>query len=209
VIQQGKDKLGPLAFAGAEGYVVYEADDRVAASHVDFQLSAEQELIGLFDDNLSEIDKVYYRPQTTDVSEGRSDDGESSFAFFALPTPGLPNTAAGTQPMTLYLITSGAEVKYFVPLDSTWESTWMQAGFSELGTWTSDTTALGFGEVFGVSGTAWQAFNDCQTDPLGATQSNVTQYTTYDGSIDPTSGPFIPSLVRRFEPMTIRIAIHG
>ncbi|MHC4331441.1 MAG: lamin tail domain-containing protein, partial [Planctomycetota bacterium] len=91
VTQPGKCRLGPLSFVAGEGFVVFSADGRDQPGHVDFRLSADGEMIGLFDVELNEIDKVIYRPQTTDVSQGRAPDGAESFKFFELPTPGVAN----------------------------------------------------------------------------------------------------------------------
>jgi len=55
---------------------------------VDFRLSADTEMIGLFDAGLNQIDKVLYGPQTTDVSYGRAPNGSDGFEFMELPTPG-------------------------------------------------------------------------------------------------------------------------
>jgi hypothetical protein len=48
-------------------------------------------MIALFDAGLNQIDKVFYGPQTTDVSYGRVPDGTENFQFFELPTPGVAN----------------------------------------------------------------------------------------------------------------------
>jgi len=48
-------------------------------------------MIGLFDAEIKEIDKVLFGPQSTNVSQGRAPDGSTNFEFFELPTPGVAN----------------------------------------------------------------------------------------------------------------------
>jgi hypothetical protein len=93
VAEPTKQWLGPLSFAPPQGYVVFIADDHNDPGHLDFQLSADLEIIGLFDAGLNEIDKVLYGPQTTDASQGRTPNGSDNFEFFVLPTPHLANPA--------------------------------------------------------------------------------------------------------------------
>lgn len=177
VTEPNKHQITPLSFAAGEGFIVFRADDNNRAGHVDFRLSANRGMIGLYDGALNEIDKVIFGPQTTDVSRGRSpQDGGSTFAFFNFPTPGMPNATSGPEPITLELISIGADVRYYVPTDSTDQDTWMQWGYGNLGGWQSDVTLLGFGDVFGLGG-AWRAFNDCIRAADDATADNVTQWT--------------------------------
>ena len=89
-----KQSLGRLSFIPANGYMVFEADDQNEPGHLDFQLSSDGEMLGLFDSELKEIDKVLYGPQTTDVSQGRTPDGSDHIEFFILPTPGIANPGA-------------------------------------------------------------------------------------------------------------------
>jgi hypothetical protein len=95
-----KQCLGPLSFVPSYGYTVFIADDHDAPGHLDFQLSADGEIIGLFDAELNEIDKVSYGPQTTDASYGRTPDGSNNFEFFVLPTPHVANPPAPTVTVT-------------------------------------------------------------------------------------------------------------
>jgi len=115
ISQQDKFKLAPLSFAAGQGYAVFKADDSNNAGHVDFKLSTRQEMIGLFDEQGNEIDKVIYYGQTTDVSQGRAPDGSDTLAFFTLPTPGVTNTQIETTIETITLIAEGAEKKVLVP----------------------------------------------------------------------------------------------
>jgi len=109
VTQPDKHQLGPLSFIAGEGFAVITADDPAASltGHVDFRLSADGEILGLFDAEFStkspqvnEIDKVLYGPQTTDTSQGRAPDGLENFEFFELPTPGVANPLGGAVTVT-------------------------------------------------------------------------------------------------------------
>jgi hypothetical protein len=89
--QPDKCQLGPLSFIAGQGFAVYKADGENKPGHVNFRLSADTEMIGLFDSKLKGIDRVIYGPQTTNVSQGRVPDGTDSVEFFELPSPGLAN----------------------------------------------------------------------------------------------------------------------
>ncbi|HUT47313.1 MAG TPA: lamin tail domain-containing protein, partial [Sedimentisphaerales bacterium] len=95
VTQPDKYPLGSLSFIAGEGFAVFRADNSNRPGHVDFRLSADNEMIALFDAGLNQIDKVLYGPQTTDISYGRVPDGTESFQFFELPTPGVANPLIG------------------------------------------------------------------------------------------------------------------
>jgi len=107
VTQPDKCPLGPLSFIAGKGFAVFRADDSNRPGHVDFRLSADNEMIGLFDAGLNQIDMVIYGPQTTDVSYGRVPDGSDDFEFLALPTPGIANPLI--RPVTEILTTIVAE----------------------------------------------------------------------------------------------------
>jgi len=93
VTRPDKHRIADLSFVEPNGYAVFIADDdeTTGPSHLNFKLSSEGEIIGLFDADLTEIDKVIYGPQTTDVSQGRSPDGSEYYGFFATPTPEQAN----------------------------------------------------------------------------------------------------------------------
>ncbi|HCO96090.1 MAG TPA: hypothetical protein DIU00_19475 [Phycisphaerales bacterium] len=95
ITQPDKYSLGMLSFIAGKGFAVFRADNSNQPGHVDFRLSADNEMIGLFDAGLSQIDKVIYGPQTTDVSYGRVPDGTENFQFMELPTPGVTNPLIG------------------------------------------------------------------------------------------------------------------
>ncbi|UCG56545.1 MAG: CotH kinase family protein, partial [Phycisphaerales bacterium] len=145
VTQPAKQQLGPLSFIDPCGYAVFVADGTDAPGHLDFRLSSDRELIGLFDGDLKEIDKVIYGPQTTDVSQGRSPDGSSSLKFFELPTPGVGNPAVATPTTTVItLAREDAAKRAIVPLsadhiDQSWNS---DPGFDD-SAWLSVTGAPG------------------------------------------------------------------
>ena len=94
--QLEKYQFPPLTFAPGEGFAVFTADAQNLPGHVGFKLSADGEIIGLFNNEQHEIDEVLYGPQTIDVSQGRAPDGASMFNFFGLPTPGVSNPASAT-----------------------------------------------------------------------------------------------------------------
>ena len=86
--------LRPLTFVPGNGYVVFDADDRVGPGHLGFKLSSGGDMIALFDAAFHRIDEVIFGPQTRDVSQGRSPDGDDVFAYFTAPTPGSANPGA-------------------------------------------------------------------------------------------------------------------
>jgi hypothetical protein len=85
--------LAPLSFIGGNGYRSFkaDADPEQGADHLSFRLAAEQGLVALLAPDQSVVDCVYYGPQRTDVSEGRTPNGANTIDFFLQPTPGLPN----------------------------------------------------------------------------------------------------------------------
>jgi hypothetical protein len=113
--QPKKSRLGPLSFIAGKGFAVFTADDSNNPSHVNFRLSADQGMIGLFDAQLKEIDKVLYGPQTTDVSYGRSPDDSNNLIFFELPTPGVSNPGEITTTTTITLMAESATKRVRVP----------------------------------------------------------------------------------------------
>jgi hypothetical protein len=115
VTQPDKHKIGPLNFIAGKGYAVLTADNSNDPGHVGFRLSADGGMIGLFDSQLKEIDKILYGPQTTDVSQGRAPDGADSFDFLPLPTPGVANPSARTITATTTLVNERADKRVLVP----------------------------------------------------------------------------------------------
>jgi len=66
--------------------------------HSNFKLSASGEEIGLFDaegTGYYPLDTLIYGVQSTDISQGRFGDGENTWRYFPLPTPGYSNMVDG------------------------------------------------------------------------------------------------------------------
>jgi hypothetical protein len=82
--------ISPLSFIGAGRFAVFVADGQAdkKPNHLNFRLSAEQGMIGLFAADGTMIDVLAYGFQLPDISEGRSPSGSATVASFALPTPG-------------------------------------------------------------------------------------------------------------------------
>lgn len=78
-------------------YLLVWADDgdtgppATTALHANFKLSGGGEAVGLFDAAGAVVDSVTFGEQTTDISFGRVP-GTPDWGFFAVPTPGAPNT---------------------------------------------------------------------------------------------------------------------
>ncbi len=116
VTQPGKHKIQPLTFIGGNGYAVFWADNSSDPGHLNFRLSADEGMLGLFDSQLKEIDKVLYGPQTTDVSEGRSPDGADDVQLMPLPTPGAANPQLKkATTTTVVLVAEQADKRVLVP----------------------------------------------------------------------------------------------
>jgi len=127
ITQPGKHRIVPLSFIPPQGYTVFRANDGNGPSEVDFKLSADGEMMGLFDADLKMIDQVLYGPQTTDVSQGRAPDGSSNYEFFELPTPGVANTFGSTIVTTSTLVPENSDKRVRVPVSvgdvgATWNS---------------------------------------------------------------------------------------
>ncbi len=95
--------FAPLSFIPNEGFATYIADGKPenGPDHVNFRLAAFHEHLALNDQDGSPIDQVFYYPQTSEYSQGRSPDGDSAYEFFRLPTPGLPNESIRSQTRTV------------------------------------------------------------------------------------------------------------
>ncbi|MHC4912740.1 MAG: lamin tail domain-containing protein, partial [Planctomycetota bacterium] len=93
VAEPNRHQIAPLSFVHAAGYAIFVADGdpEDGADHLDFRLSSDGEIIGLFDTDIKEVDQVIYFPQTTDVSEGLSPDGNDSYEFLEPPTTSVSN----------------------------------------------------------------------------------------------------------------------
>jgi hypothetical protein len=100
ITQRDKYQFSPLSFIAAEGFVAFSADNRNETGHVNFRLSSNGEVLGLFDTELNSIDRVIFGPQTTDASQGCSPDGSDNFEIFELPTPGVANPSGNSTIVT-------------------------------------------------------------------------------------------------------------
>ncbi len=88
--------IAALSFMGVStnGWARFIADSDTAqgANHVNFNLAAGGEALGLFPPGTAPaIDQVAFGPQTPDVSEGRFPDGSANRTFFSIPSPGAAN----------------------------------------------------------------------------------------------------------------------
>ncbi len=117
VARPDKHPIDPLSFIAGNGYAVFIADDdeQQGLDHLNFKLSAQQGMIGLYDADLHEIDKVLYLGQMQDVSQGRSPDGTDTLEFFPLPTPGLANKGVSCTSTTTTLVPESAAKRVLVP----------------------------------------------------------------------------------------------
>ncbi len=93
VARPNRHQIATLSFIQGAGYATFiaDGDPEDGHDHLNFRLSPNQEIIGLFDADLSEVDQIIYYPQTTDVSEGRSPDGNDTYEFLEPPTTSVSN----------------------------------------------------------------------------------------------------------------------
>jgi hypothetical protein len=115
VTQPNKHQLTSLSFISADGYAVFNANEGDKPSDVNFKLSPDGEMIGLFNKNLKMIDQIFYGPQTTDVSQGRAPDGSSNFDFFESPTPGAANPFINLVETPITLVPEDADKQVLIP----------------------------------------------------------------------------------------------
>ena len=133
----------PLSFIAAHGHtkLVADGNDDAGADHLNFQLSADREHIGLFDPQLNAIDRVLYFAQTTDVTQGRIPDGAPGYAFDILPTPGLANEQATGEVETIASI-AWDDVWAYEDSGVALPSGWKTSGFDDAG-WSMGPGLLG------------------------------------------------------------------
>jgi spore coat protein CotH len=83
----------PDAYIEPGEFVLFWADDEPEQGlfHTNFKLKKDGEEIGIFESNMVAIDEIVYNEQTTDISYGRKQDGNSEWIFFNSPTPGSSN----------------------------------------------------------------------------------------------------------------------
>ncbi len=139
-----RHRLPPLSFVPGGGYTVFAADDHVKPGHLGFKLSPGGDMIALFDAAFNRIDEVIFGPQTRDVSQGRSPDGENEFAYFPVPTPGEANPGEKkiTTTVTMVLVEEKADKRVLVPAGSVSDD-WQGGKPFDDSTWTLCTGAPG------------------------------------------------------------------
>jgi hypothetical protein len=107
----------------AGGYLLVWADNESGQNntnradlHVNFALAKGGEALGLFAADGSTIDSVTFGAQTTDVSQGRYQDGAASIYSMTRPTPRaanvVPNTAPVLDAITNRVVTLGQTVSF-------------------------------------------------------------------------------------------------
>jgi VCBS repeat-containing protein len=91
-----KHEFAPLSFVAANGYAVLVPDENssAGADHVNFNLDAQQEFLGLLTADLERIDVVLYMSQTTDVSQGRLPDSGNPYMPLDPPNFGFTNSTS-------------------------------------------------------------------------------------------------------------------
>jgi hypothetical protein len=77
----------------AKGFVLFWADEdpELGANFLNFKLSKEGGVIGLYDKRRKPIDLLEYEAQGTDYSAARSEDGGEEWTIVGQPTPGESN----------------------------------------------------------------------------------------------------------------------
>lgn len=107
----------------ARGHLLVWADNESGQNstnrsdlHVNFALAKGGEALGLFAADGSPIDSVTFGAQTTDVSQGRYQDGAASIYSMSVPTPRaanyMPNTAPVLAIITNRVVTLGQTVSF-------------------------------------------------------------------------------------------------
>ncbi len=88
-----RQEIPALSYIGGYGYLASlpTAIRRQGAEHLNFGLSGDQGVIGLYNRDLMPIDQVTYLAQWPNISQGRSPNGGTNFVFFTEATPGAPN----------------------------------------------------------------------------------------------------------------------
>jgi len=141
--QPDKYQLGPLSFIAGQGFAVFRADNRNQPGHVNFRLSSDVEMIGLFDSELKGIDRVIYGPQTTNISQGCMPDGADSIEFFELPSPGVANRSGVLSSITVTtLFSEDSDKRVLVPTGEIGQEWKTEADFDD-SAWTLSTGGPG------------------------------------------------------------------
>lgn len=160
-----RHRVTPLSFVAAQGWVdfIADSDPGQGSNHLNFKLSPEVGLILLSDADLHLIDGISYGPQRTDVSEGRTPDGSTTFSVFDQATPGAGNPGTRGGDCVLSSVTVP-----LVPMGSTWK-------FNQ----TTDLDGIpwqskGYDDSSWESGPALLAVEDCGCLPVPGIQTPLT-----------------------------------
>lgn len=78
----------------ANSYLLIWADGYNAGLHTNFKLSSLGEEVGLYDASEQLVDSFVYQAQQTDISRGRQFDGNDTWSWFDIPTPGESNNSS-------------------------------------------------------------------------------------------------------------------
>ena len=134
----------PLSFVPGAGFIKLLADGNTSAGadHLNFRLSAEREHLGLFDEQLSEIDRVIYFAQTTDATQARVPDGAAGYEFNELPTPGIANEQSMSETTTVASI-AWDDVWSYDDSGNDLGQAWRTTGFDDAG-WATGPGLIGF-----------------------------------------------------------------
>jgi hypothetical protein len=143
VMRPDLQRIEPLSFVAGAGYAVFRADNSGGPGHLDFRLSSDGGIIGLFDSGLGEVDKVLYGPQTTDVSEGRTPDGDDFIDLLPLPTPGAANPQLPKTTTTIVTIVDETATKRVLVPTAAISDDWKGGGPFDDSTWALCTGAPG------------------------------------------------------------------
>ena len=110
--EPAKFRLPPCSFIEARGFLVLQPDGQSQPGHLDFNLSANGEMLALSDQDLQTVDQIIFRAQHPNVSAGRVLDGADRIEDLNEPTPGAANTYDPPQPI--------ADTQLFLPMDQVW-----------------------------------------------------------------------------------------
>lgn len=104
-----RHEIDALSFIAGSGFTLLRADDNEGsgANHLNFNLSSRQEILTLKNSSGGLIHQLVYHPQSVDVSQGSTVDGQSPTSFFTIPTPGFSN---GVTTPDLYALLNGLRI---------------------------------------------------------------------------------------------------
>ncbi len=131
----GAPQLQSLAgsFIAPNGYLVLKAEDLA------FQLSAQQEVLALFNGSVVQ-DQVSFYPHTDDYSQGRNATGV--LTWYGFPTPGLANETTDANAQAILTSLRITEIMYNAPGGNQFD--WLE--LTNIGTTALDLTGVHFVE---------------------------------------------------------------